>query len=276
MDIESLPPLREIIAQHDLRASKKLGQNFLLDLNITDKIVRQAGDLTGVNVVEIGPGPGGLTRSLLMAGAQSVTAIEFDPRAVAALQSLQDAAQGRLRVIEGDAMVIDPLEVADAPRMIVANLPYNIATPLLVRWLAHIHADPGAYQGMALMFQREVADRICAAPGAKAYGRLGVLSQWLCDAHRVVDLPPGAFTPPPKVSSAVVRFVPKAAQEDRAPFSVMEKITAAAFGQRRKMIRSSLKLYADALAECGIDDTQRAEELSVSDYDRLSRAAAQI
>lgn len=276
MDLESslasLPPLREIISDHDLRAEKKLGQNFLLDQNITDKIARTAGDLSGATVFEIGPGPGGLTRSLLRAGAARVIAIEFDPRAVNALQSLKAASCGRLDVLLQDALKTNLLDLADkGPRKIVANLPYNIATPLLIGWLKQIRDDHEAYSSMTLMFQREVGDRIVAPCGGKAYGRLAVMSQWLCNAKIVYDLPPQAFTPPPKVKSAVVYLTPKQPAADAPEFEVMESLVAAAFGQRRKMIRSSLKGYEAAVEAAGIDSSQRAETLSIADYLAISQ-----
>ncbi len=276
MDLEaslgSLPPLREVISEHNLRAEKKLGQNFLLDQNITDKIARTAGDLTGATVFEIGPGPGGLTRSLLRAGAAKVIAIEFDPRAVEALQSLKEASGGRLEVLLQDALQTNLLDLADTgPRKIVANLPYNIATPLLIGWLKQIRADQHAYDSMTLMFQREVGDRIVAPCGGKAYGRLAVMSQWLCQAKIVYDLPPQAFPPPPKVKSAVVHLTPKVPEENAPAFDKMEALVAAAFGQRRKMIRSSLKGYEAAVGAAGIDNTQRAETLQISDYIEIAQ-----
>ncbi len=272
MDLSALPPLRDVIAAHELRALKALGQNFLLDLNITAKIARAAGDLSSLTVFEVGPGPGGLTRGLLSEGAGNVIAVEFDPRAVAALQELIAAADGKLKVVEGDALRADLTAMAPAPRAIVANLPYNIATPLLIGWLRQIYDDAGAYAHMTLMFQREVADRITAAPGGKTYGRLAVISQWLCAAQRVFDLPPEAFTPPPKVTSSIVRFVPRPAEAARPSFATMEKITAAAFGQRRKMLRAALKPYPGLLEAAGIDGTLRAEQLPVSDFIKLATA----
>lgn len=270
----TLPPLRDVIRDHGLRAEKSLGQNFLLDQNITDKIVRLAQDkhaLDGVSVIEIGPGPGGLTRSLLKSPAVRVVAIEYDRRAVVALESLQNAASGRLDLVQGDALDVDPRALCPAPRAIIANLPYNISTPLLVSWLSHIRTDDSAYSLMALMFQREVADRILAGPGSKTYGRLSVMCQWLCQVEKLYDLPPSAFTPPPKVSSAVVGFLPRPAAADAPPFDTMEKILAAAFGQRRKMIRSSLKDYLPVLEKLGIDPTLRAEDVGVADYIRIAR-----
>lgn len=270
--IDALPPLREIIVQHDLRAEKKFGQNFLLDLNITDKIARAAGDLAGKNAIEIGPGPGGLTRSLLKAGAHTLTAIEFDPRAIAALQSLDRAADGVLKIIQGDALNIDLLDLVPAPRLIAANLPYNIATPLLTNWLQQMRDRPGAYDMMVLMFQKEVADRIIAPPDSKVFGRLSVIAQWLCHVDRVFDLPPSAFTPPPKVTSSVVRFMPKTLPPDAPSFQAVEKITAAAFGQRRKMLKSCLKPFPGVLEKAGIDGEKRAEQLRVDDFIALARA----
>lgn len=265
-DIDSLPPLREIIAAHDLRAQKALGQNFLLDLNLTGKIARAAGDLNGCYAFEIGPGPGGLTRGLLKTAADKVIAIEFDPRAVGALQSLKVVAAGRLEVMQADALNIDLTSLAPAPRAIVANLPYNIATPLLLNWLRQIHVDQNAYRSMTLMFQKEVAERLVAVPGAKSYGRLTVLAGWLCDIRRAFDLPPAAFTPPPKVTSSVVHFKPRVRLGNWPAFEAVEAVTAAAFGQRRKMIRSSLKDYAARLEKLGVDTAKRAEELEISEF----------
>ncbi|MCB1562528.1 MAG: 16S rRNA (adenine(1518)-N(6)/adenine(1519)-N(6))-dimethyltransferase RsmA [Alphaproteobacteria bacterium] len=265
-DLDDLPPLRDVIATAGLRAEKALGQNFLLDSNITDKIARQCGDLSAVNVIEIGPGPGGLTRSLLKAGAKSVTAIEFDPRAVSALQTLKKAANGRLEIVQADALETDLTALVPAPRLIAANLPYNIATPLLIGWLRQIREDHGAYNAMVLMFQKEVAQRITAPQGMKAYGRLAILSNWLCETKKLFDLPPSAFTPPPKVASSVVRLVPKAPEPNAPSFESIEKLTEAAFGQRRKMIRSSLKNYAAALEALAIDPSKRAEELRIEEY----------
>jgi 16S rRNA (adenine1518-N6/adenine1519-N6)-dimethyltransferase len=272
-DLDDLPPLREVIADAGLRAEKALGQNFLLDSNITDKIARQCGDLSALNVIEIGPGPGGLTRSLLRGGAKSVTAIEFDPRAVNALKALKEAASGRLKVVQADALETDLTTLVPAPRLIAANLPYNIATPLLIGWLRQIREDHGTYTAMILMFQKEVAQRITAPQGVKAYGRLSILSNWLCETKKLFDLPPSAFTPPPKVASSVVRLVPKAPEPNAPSFESIEKLTEAAFGQRRKMIRSSLKNYAAALEALAIDPSKRAEELPIEDYIRIAKQA---
>lgn len=266
-----LPPLREVISAHSLRAEKSLGQNFLLDQNITHKIARQIDNIQNKNVIEIGPGPGGLTRSLLLAGAKSVTAIEFDPRAVEALEDLSNRAQGRLRIIHADALETNLLEACEGPRVIAANLPYNIATPLLIGWLAQIRADKTAYDEMTLMFQKEVAQRITAAPSTKAYGRLSVIAQWLCETKKLFDLPPSAFTPPPKVTSSVVRFRPRALAADAPNFAAVETLTAAAFGQRRKMIRSSLKDYRPQIEALGLDSSVRAENLPVLDFIALAK-----
>ena len=264
-----LPPLREVIARHGLAARHSLGQHFLLDGNLTDRIVREAGDLTGRYVIEVGPGPGGLTRSLLASTSHHITAIELDRRAIGALGELAETANGRLHVIEGDALSVDMASLVPAPRQIIANLPYNVASPLLVRWLH----QASSFERLTLMFQQEVAERICADADTAAYGRLSVLTQWTCDARIVMRLPPGAFTPPPKVWSAVVSLTPHTMQPDAALFTRMEGLTAAAFGQRRKMLRGSLRsLGGEALlASAGIDPERRAETLSVGEFDRLVR-----
>ena len=261
------PPLRDVIARHGLAARHSLGQHFLLDGNLTDRIVREAGDLTGRHVIEVGSGPGGLTRSLLGSAAASITAIELDRRAIGAVTELAALAGGRLRVIEGDALTVDAASLVPEPRQIIANLPYNIASPLLVGWLRHA----ASFERLTLMFQQEVAERICAEPNTSAYGRLSVLTQWTCTARIVMRLPPEAFTPPPKVSSAVVSLTPHPVQPDPALFSRMEALTAAAFGQRRKMLRGSLRgLGGEALlARAGIAPERRAETLSVAEFDRL-------
>jgi 16S rRNA (adenine1518-N6/adenine1519-N6)-dimethyltransferase len=273
---DPLPPLREVIARHDLRARRTLGQNFLLDLNVTRKIARLAGPLDAGTVIEVGPGPGGLTRALLAEGAVRVIAIETDPRCVPALEEIAAAWPGCLEIRIGDALGEPLWEAGEAPRRIVANLPYNIATPLLVRWLAHARA----FASLTLMFQKEVAERLTAAPGSKAYGRLGVLTQWLCEAELLFDLPGRAFTPPPKVTSSVVQLRPRAAPLAPADFAIMERVLAAAFGQRRKMLRGSLKSLGgktDALLEAaGIDGTRRAESLSVEEFCALARTAERL
>jgi 16S rRNA (adenine1518-N6/adenine1519-N6)-dimethyltransferase len=269
-----LPPLREVIAAHGLDARHSLGQHFLLDGNLTARIVRAAGDLRGRNVIEVGPGPGGLTRALLASGASRIVAIELDRRAVAVLGELaalvnSNEAARRLTVIDADALRVDLPDLVPPPRQIIANLPYNVASPLLVRWLR----QAGAYERMTLMFQREVAERIVAAPGTRAYGRLSVVAGWVCDSHIAVRLPPEAFVPPPKVSSAVVVLTPHAVQPEPALFAAMERLTAAAFGQRRKMLRGALKpLGGEALlSRAGIAPDRRAETLSVAEFDRLVR-----
>lgn len=272
-----LPPLRDVIRTHNLRAEKALGQNFLLDQNITDKIVRLAGNasntgnFSGRTAIEIGPGPGGLTRSLLASDAARVLAIEFDPRAVAAITDLKAVYGDKLDIILGDAMKVDIAALTQAPRTIVANLPYNISVVLLAKWLEWIHNDPQAIDFMALMFQKEVADRILAGPGNKTYGRISVMVQWVCQVKRLFDLPPSAFTPPPKVSSTVVHFTPRTLEPDAPSFAVMEKILAAAFNQRRKMVRSSLSEFAAAMDKAGTNQTLRAEDLSVADFVAIAK-----
>lgn len=277
LDFDSLPPLREVIAAHNLRADKKFGQNFLMDANLTDKIARQAGDLSGKTVFEIGPGPGGLTRSLLKTGAEKVIAIELDPRAVKALQDLKDFAGERLEIICADALEKDLTALAPRDkRVIIANLPYNVATPMLIRWLRQIRMDTTAYDDMVLMFQKEVGDRIRAQTGTKAYGRLSVLAQWLCEVRNCFDLPPSAFTPPPKVKSSVIHFKSKPLPLNAPSFIDIEKLTAAAFGQRRKMLRSSLSEYVDTLKQLQIDPTKRAENLTTDEFVAIARRAPLI
>ncbi|AZO48180.1 MAG: 16S rRNA (adenine(1518)-N(6)/adenine(1519)-N(6))-dimethyltransferase RsmA [Mesorhizobium sp.] len=275
MTIDGLPPLREVIERHGLQAKKALGQNFLLDLNLTGKIARAAGDLADTTVIEVGPGPGGLTRALLFNGARRVVAIERDERCLEALAQVSNHYPGRLEVIPGDALKTDFAALAgDAggPVKIVANLPYNIGTELLIRWLT-VSEWPPFYQSMTLMFQREVAERITAAPGSDAYGRLGVLAGWRTQARIAFDVPPQAFTPPPKVTSSVVHLVPRA-----TPLPVearkLGRVTEAAFGQRRKMLRQSVKsLGGEALlVRAGIDPTRRAETLDVEEFVRLTNA----
>ena len=267
--MSALPSLRETIARHGLDARKSLGQHFLLDPALCARIAALAGDLAGRHIVEVGPGPGGLTRALLATPAAEVVALELDRRAVAALAELAAAHPGRLRVIEGDALKADAAALLPAPRRIVANLPYNVASPLLVRWLR----GAAAIEGMTLMFQQEVAERICAAPDTEAYGRLSVLAQWRCRCEMLLRLPPGAFSPPPKVFSAVVGFTPHPQDPGAALFAAMERTTAAAFGQRRKMLRGALKPLGEAealLAAAGIDGARRAETLTIAEFDRLA------
>ena len=267
-----LPPLRDVIREHNLRAEKALGQNFLLDQNITDKIVRLSGNFDGLTAIEIGPGPGGLTRSLLASSAAKVIAIEFDERAVNAITDLKSVYGDKLNIIHGDAMKFDITTIADGPRTIVANLPYNISVVLLVKWLELIRADRNVVNFMALMFQKEVADRILASEGSKTYGRISVMAQWLCTTKRLFDLPPSAFTPPPKVKSTVVQFIPRILDADAPSFDIMERILAAAFNQRRKMVRSSLSEFSAAMEKVGTDQTKRAEDLSVDDFVKIAKA----
>jgi 16S rRNA (adenine1518-N6/adenine1519-N6)-dimethyltransferase len=267
--LPDLPPLREVIARHGLAARRALGQHFLLDANLTGRIVRQAGDLRGRHVVEVGPGPGGLTRALLASAAASVTAVEVDARAAAAIAELQPDAGGRLRIVTADALKLDLTTLVPPPRQIVANLPYNIASPLLVGWLR----QAALWERFTLMFQEEVADRLCAAPGTAAYGRPSVLAQWLCATEFRLRVPPEAFVPPPKVWSAVVVLTPHPRQPEPALFAAMERVTAAAFGQRRKMLRGSLKpLGGEALlARAGIAGDRRAETLTSAEFEALAR-----
>ncbi|WP_029042746.1 16S rRNA (adenine(1518)-N(6)/adenine(1519)-N(6))-dimethyltransferase RsmA [Cucumibacter marinus] len=271
--IDTLPPLREVINTHGLRAKKELGQNFLLDLNLTLRIARTAGSLENHTVIEVGPGPGGLTRALLAAGAKKVIAIERDSRALPALEEIAAHYPGRLDIIEGDAMQIDYGALADGPTRIIANLPYNIATPLLTGWLSTAPWPP-AWDSLTLMFQKEVAERICAAPGDKAYGRLAVLTGWRARAHIAFTVPPSAFVPPPKVTSAIVHLTPQPIAETPS-LAALEAVTRAAFGQRRKMIRQSLKSLGvplDTLFEAaGLKGTERAEELDVATFLTLAR-----
>ncbi|MCA0012639.1 16S rRNA (adenine(1518)-N(6)/adenine(1519)-N(6))-dimethyltransferase RsmA [Mesorhizobium sp. B292B1B] len=277
MSMDGLPPLREVIERHGLQAKKALGQNFLFDLNLTGKIARAAGSLAETTVIEVGPGPGGLTRALLFNGARKVVAIERDERCLAALAEISAHYPGRLEVVSGDALKIDfPTLAATAgdggPVRIVANLPYNIGTELLVRWLT-VAEWPPFYASMTLMFQREVAQRIVAAPGSEAYGRLGVLAGWRAQARIAFDVPPQAFTPPPKVTSSVVHLEPRVTPLC-ADVKKLGRVTEAAFGQRRKMLRQSVKsLGGEALLErAGIDPTRRAETLDVEEFVRLTNA----
>ncbi len=272
--LDELPPLREVIRRHGLSAKKSLGQNFLLDLNLTARIARAAGALDGVTVVEIGPGPGGLTRALIASGARQVVAIERDSRAVAALEEIEAHYPGRLKTIAGDALAVDIVSHLDGPARIVANLPYNISTALLVRWLA-TEPWPPWFDSMVLMFQREVAERIVAKPGDKPFGRLAVLAGWRTEAKIMFDVSPSAFVPPPKVTSSVVRLVPRASPLP-CTRTTLERVTAAAFGQRRKMLRQSLRsLGADPaplLATAAIDPAARAEDIPVAGFVALANA----
>lgn len=274
-DLPQLRPLRDVIRDHDLRADKRLGQHFLLDTNLLARIARLAGDLDGRTVLEVGPGPGGLTRAILEAGAAKVIAIERDPRCLDALQELVAAADGRLELIEADALDVDVSQVAGGDKIsIVANLPYNVGTALLIKWLDQLDH----IESMTLMFQREVADRLTAKPKSKAYGRLSVLVPWLCKTERLINLPAKAFVPPPKVASAIVSLIPRDQPLAPADKKALEKTLAAAFGQRRKMLRTSLKsLTPDPsaiLEAAGIPETARAEELDIEAFCRLSRGYA--
>src|SRR5690554_1988040 len=276
--IDSLPPLREVIAEHGLRARKELGQNFLLDLNLTMRIARAADDLSQTTVIEVGPGPGGLTRALLAAGAKKVIAIERDERTLPALAEISAASPGRLEVISADALEVDYRALADGDTKIIANLPYNIATPLLTGWLSE-EPWPAWFSSLTLMFQKEVADRIVASEKDDAYGRLGVLSGWRTDARRVMKVDRNAFTPPPKPTSAVVHLVPKPVDPD-VPVRALEEITRHAFGQRRKMIRQSLKglgVPLESLFDAtALKGDERAETLPVATYVELARSVARL
>ncbi|MEM7058281.1 MAG: 16S rRNA (adenine(1518)-N(6)/adenine(1519)-N(6))-dimethyltransferase RsmA [Pseudomonadota bacterium] len=270
---DGLPRLRDVIARHGLSARKSLGQNFLLDLNLTGRIARAAGPLDGAEVVEIGPGPGGLTRALLAEGASKVIAIERDQRCLPALEEISDHYPGRLHVLEGDAMRLDPTSHLRGPARIVANLPYNVGTALLVNWLDAENWPPW-WQSLTLMFQKEVAERIVAAPGSKAYGRLSVLAQWRCEARIAFEVPAQAFIPPPKVTSAIVNIQPMTPPAN-VNAARLSKITAAAFAQRRKMLRQSLKACTDdpltLLEKASIDPTRRAETLSIEEFLTLAQ-----
>lgn len=266
----NLPALRDVIARHGIGARRSLGQHFLLDGNLALRIARVAGCLAGRHVIEVGPGPGGLTRALMQSDAASITAVEIDCRSVNAMRELAQVAPVRLTVVAGDALKLDLAHLVPAPRQIVANLPYNVATPLLIGWLR----QASAFERLTLMFQHEVAERICAPPGSPAYGRLSVLAQWTCTVSLQFRIPPTAFVPPPKVWSAVVRFVPRAEQPHAALFAAMERVTAAGFGARRKMLRSALRIAGgdSLLSAAKIDPDRRAETLTVDEFDQLARA----
>ena len=277
MQIDDLAPLRDVIATHGLDAKKSLGQNFLLYLNLTSKIARLAGDISGHDVLEVGPGPGGLTRGLLAAGARRVVALEKDPRCMAALSEISAAYPGRLDVFNADALEFDMRGQLTGPVRVVANLPYNVGTELLVRWLTPKDWPP-FWSSLTLMFQKEVAERIIAKPGTKAYGRLGILAQWKSTPSVVMELPPEAFTPPPKVHSAVVHLEALAQPRFPAPAGLLSSTVAMAFNQRRKMLRSSLKSAAPdietALRDAGLEPTARAEEISLEGFCALARRLA--
>jgi 16S rRNA (adenine1518-N6/adenine1519-N6)-dimethyltransferase len=274
--IDSLPPLREVIRAHDLAAKKQLGQNFLLDLNLTAKIARAAGDMAGCDVLEVGPGPGGLTRGLLVSGARRVVAVEKDARCLPALADIAAAYPGRLTVLLGDALELDLGPHLTPPVKIVANLPYNVGTELLIRWLSA--PWPPFWASLTLMFQKEVAERIVAKPRTEHYGRLALLAQWRCNAAIVMTLPPEAFTPAPKVHSAVVQLNALPGPRFPCDFAVLQRVTAMAFNQRRKMLRSSLKgLRPDieaVLETVAIPPTARAEEIGLEAFCALARAVA--
>ncbi len=271
--LSNLPTLKATIEAHNLVTRKALGQHFLLDANIIRRIAAYAGDLKDHTVIEIGPGPGGLTRALLESDAKMIVAIEKDERCLPILRQLQEQSAGRLKIISEDALRCD-LRNYPPPRKIVANLPYNIGTELLLRWLSDIAEERGSYHSMTLMFQKEVAERITAAPGSKAYGRLSVFAQWLCETRYDMELPPEAFFPPPKISSAVVTLIPRAQPLFTVKKEILEKLLAKAFGQRRKMLRSALKgLLADTeqfLQQAGINPTLRAEQLSVEEFGKMA------
>ncbi len=268
-----LPPLRDVLEKYDLTPRKSFGQNFILDSNVTDKIARQAKNLSESIIIEIGPGPGGLTRSLLQNGAKKVIAVEKDRRAIKILNELAEFFPETLEIVEADALNMNISELSQGqPCQIIANLPYNIATPLLTKWLKDIFDNPNLIERMVLMFQKEVGDRITAQPSTKAYGRLSILAQWLCQCHTAFDLAPSVFVPPPKVTSSVVIFNPRNDLKDNPQFENVEKITALAFNQRRKMLRSSLKEYCDILSNYDINETDRAENLSVEQFLGVARS----
>ncbi len=274
--IDNLPPLREVIASHGLAARRELGQNFLLDMNLTRRIARAGGSVAGKTVIEVGPGPGGLTRALLAEGAKKVIAIERDVRALPILEQISEAYPGRLEIISGDALEIDYPILAQGPTRIVANLPYNIATPLLTGWLTG-KSWPPFFESLTLMFQKEVAQRICAQPGKKHFGRLGVLAACRSEAHIMFDVQASAFTPPPKVTSSVVHLTPISKVQE-VPVEALEAVTRAAFGQRRKMIRQSLKglnvPVETLLAAAGLEGTERAETLSIKSFLAIAECVA--
>lgn len=277
--VEQLPPLRDVIRTHELAAQKSLGQNFLLDLNLTSKIARQAGDLSGCDVFEVGPGPGGLTRGLLVEGARKVLSVEKDKRCVPVLDEIKDASRGRFSYMIGDAMQINPLDHLTSPIRIVSNLPYNVGTELLIRWMTP-DIWPPFWSSLTLMFQKEVAERIVAPPSSKAYGRLALMVQWRADARIVMRLPPEAFSPAPKVESAVVHITALEKPRYEANAKILEKVVAQAFNQRRKMLRAALKSLVPnietVLESAGIEPTQRAETVSLEKFCALARKVEAI
>lgn len=278
--LNNLPPLRDVIARYDLGARRSLGQHFLLDLNITNKIARHAGDLTTGTTIEVGPGPGGLTRALLTAGAAHLIAVEKDARCHAALEEIAAVSDNRLEILAADALEVPFETLGEQPRRIIANLPYNISTQLLMNWLKALASDPSAFSYMVLMFQKEVAMRLLAEPRSKDYGRLSVMTQWLTSGKLLFDLPPRAFTPAPKVTSSVVALTPRPSPLAPARQATLEAVTAAAFGQRRKMLRQSLKSLGvpvgPLIADAGVAETQRAEELDVPQFCALARALDEL
>lgn len=272
--LTSLPPLRDILRKYELNARKSLGQNFLLDLNLTGKIARAAGPLEGHTIIEVGPGPGGLTRALLAEGASRLIVIERDERCLPALEDIACAAPQRLEIIEGDALKTDLSSFRSGPTKIVANLPYNIATPLMIGWLSSTSWPP-FYSSLTLMVQKEVAERIVAKPGSKAYGRLSIISQWRSEPKKLFDVPASAFTPAPKVISSIIQITPKKPVMEGVELKKLEAVTQAAFGQRRKMLRASLKSITTTpqvlLAQAGIEETRRAEEINIEGFCRLAQ-----
>jgi 16S rRNA (adenine1518-N6/adenine1519-N6)-dimethyltransferase len=277
MQIDQLPPLHDVISTHSLNAKKSLGQNFLLDLNLTAKIARLAGDLEGYDVLEVGPGPGGLTRGLLASGARRVIALEKDPRCIPALYEIAEVYPGQLDIFNADALDFDVRSHLTVPIRIVANLPYNVGTALLIRWLTPKDWPP-FWSTLTLMFQKEVAERIIATPGSKSYGRLAILAQWKSNPKIMMELPPEVFTPPPKVHSAVVHFDALPEPRFPAPAGLLTSTVAMAFNQRRKMLRSSLKSASpnieNVLRDAGIEPTARAEEISLEGFCALARSLA--
>jgi 16S rRNA (adenine1518-N6/adenine1519-N6)-dimethyltransferase len=275
-DLSALPALRDVIRNHELSAVKSLGQHFLLDTNLIDRIARVAGPLDGINVIEVGPGPGGLTRALLSHNAASVTAIEKDTRCVAALGDLVDAAEGRLKVISGDALSVDVTALAPSPRRIIANLPYNVATALLLQWLRQGPFEGHAFERIVVMVQKELADQLAAKPSPKDYGRLSVAAQWHCVVKSEFNVARTAFTPPPKVQSSIVSLTPRSQPPAPAEWRWLESVTAAAFNQRRKMLRSALRSWNFDFAALGINPEARAENLSVEQFCALARDAERM
>ncbi len=274
---DGLPPLRTVISELGLTAKKSLGQNFILDLNLTRRIARTAGPFEGITVLEVGAGPGGLTRALLMEGAEHVIALERDARCIGALDQIANAYPNRLSVRQVDALDVDYADLAEGPLRIVANLPYGVATPLLIGWLRTMPWPPW-YDRMVLMFQREVADRIVAEPGSKVFGRLSVISQWRCHVRPLLTLPPAAFTPAPKVSSSLVEFTPRRSREPACSLQALEAVSKAAFGQRRKMLKSSLRQISEdaqgLIDRAGLDPTVRPETLTIEQFGALALAYA--